>query len=120
MERGPDTIQNPLPAEGAHGHAPALEGVSGRLRLDVSGSPVGSIEIHEGEVTFHRGDGAKVDAVAACDSFETLHAITDGVLNPVVASLQNRFEIGGNRWFGIRVVLGLLGSSPLRDRAKEH
>ncbi len=121
MQRSSDTIQHPLPPEGAHGRAPALQGVSGRLRLDVGGSPMGTLEIHEGEVTFHHGDSAKADAVAACDSIETLHAITDGVLNPVVASLQNRLEISGDRAFAIRVVLGLLGSSPLRDKkTTEH
>lgn len=120
MERGSDPSEYPLPSDGAHGHAPALEGVSGRLRLDVGGDPVGTLEIREGEVTFHHGDSTTVDAVAACDSVETLHAITDGTLNPVVASLQNRLEITGNRAFAIRVVLGLLGSSPLRNKTREH
>jgi putative sterol carrier protein len=94
--------------------------VSGRLRLDVGGNTIGTLEIREGEVTFHRGDSHKADAVALCDSMETLQAITDGALNPVVAALQDRFEITGDRWFAIRTVLGLLGSSPLRDQTRRR
>jgi hypothetical protein len=114
--RGPDASERNLPPDGAHGHAPTLEGVSGRLRLDVVDSPVGTLEIRAGQVTFRRPDrdGADADAVVIVDSAETLHAILDGALNPVVAALQNRLEIAGSRAFAIRVILGLLGSSPLR------
>jgi hypothetical protein len=107
------TQRTPLP-EGAHGPAPALAGMAGRLRLDVEGHPVGTLEVAEGEVTFHRDGPTEADAVVACDGLETLRAVCDGTLNPVVAGLQDRVSISGNRWFGIRVVLGLQGSSPLR------
>lgn len=118
----PDAIQRTLPPEGMHGHAPTLEGLSGRLRLDVIDSPVGTLEIRAGDVTFRRsaGGGADVDAVVIVDSAETLQAILDGALNPVVAALQNRLEIAGNRSFAIRVALGLLGSSPLRRGTVRH
>lgn len=119
MEPRSEPTQYPLPAEGAHGPAPGLEKVAGRLRVEAGGQPAGILEIRDGEVIFHSG-GGEADAVAACDSAETLHALIDGTLNPVVASLQNRLEISGNRWLGIHVVLSLLGSSPLRQPSKEH
>lgn len=114
--QGPDAIQDKLPPEGARGHAPTLEGLSGRLRLDVVDSPIATLEIRAGDVTFRRGEGggADADAVLIADSAETVQAILDGALNPVVAALQNRLEIAGNRSFAIRAALGLLGSSPFR------
>lgn len=110
-----ETATSQLP-DGAHGPAPGLAGLAGRVRLDVEGRSVGSLEIGEGEVTFHRNGVAEADAdaVVECDGVDTLRAVCDGELNPVVAALQDRIEITGNRWFGIRVVLGLQGSSPLR------
>jgi putative sterol carrier protein len=118
MERSSPT--HPLPPEGAHGHTDALARVSGRLRLEAGNRHLGIIDIQDGEVTFHEGDGAEVNAVAICDSVETLTAMTDGNLNPVIAFLQNRLDITGDRWFAIRAILGLLGSSPLRDQTKEQ
>lgn len=120
MEPRFEPTQFPLPPEGAHGPAPGLEGMAGRLRLGVGGLAVGTLEVGEGEVSFHRGDAGEADAIATCDSAETLRAITDGTLNPVVAALQDRLELSGDRWFAIRVVLGLMGSSPLRQPAREH
>jgi putative sterol carrier protein len=118
--QGPDAIQRTLPPEGTHGHAPTLEGLSGRLRLDVVDRPVGTLEIRAGDVTFRRSDDGGADAVVIVDSAETLHAILDGALNPVVAALQNRLEIAGNRSFAIRVALGLLGSSPFKRGTVRH
>jgi hypothetical protein len=97
------TIQQPT-----YAHAAALEGVTGRLRLDIGANPVAMLEVRDGDVELRRGGGA-ADAVARCDSEATISSIGRGLLNPVVAALQNRLEITGDRVFAIKVILGLRG-----------
>lgn len=87
-------------------HITDLEGISGRLRLDIGDKPVAVLEVHDGDVVLRTGNGA-ADAVAACDSEDTLAAINRGQLNPIVAALQHRVEVTGDRAFAIKVILGL-------------
>jgi putative sterol carrier protein len=93
-----------------HLHVESLAGVSGRLRLEIGDQPFAVIEVHDGEVELHRGDGA-ADAVARCDSEATIVAIGQGTLNPVCAALRNQLSIRGNSAFAIRVIRGLHGAS---------
>lgn len=90
-------------------HSQALEGISGRLRVDVGTTPRSVIEVKDGDVAVRPGGGA-ADAVVTCDSDATVDAIAAGKLNPIVARLQNRLVVSGNRAFAIDVILGLHGS----------
>jgi SCP-2 sterol transfer family len=92
--------------------APWLAGMSGRLRLDVAGQPVRVLDIHEGVVTPSAASGAEpCNAVISCASEELVVAFNRGELNPVVAMLQGRMTIEGDRAFALQAILGL---QPLR------
>ncbi len=111
---GPN-VKTKLPPDGARGRIPGLSGISGRLSLHVDGDACGAIEVEDGEVIFRLGAGES-DAVAICDSVETMVAIGQGQLNPVVAALQNRLELEGDRAFAIKVIRELHGTSPFAAR----
>src|SRR5688572_3421539 len=98
----------PAPAQR---HVPSLVGTSGRLRLHVGDTMVAILEIRDGNVDLRPGDG-EADAVAICDSEETITAIGRGALNPVVAALQNRLQISGDRALAIRVIRALHSTPP--------
>jgi putative sterol carrier protein len=104
-----------LIADGTRGHVPGLRGISGRLNLCVETETYGAIEVEDGEVVFRSKDG-EGDAVAICDRVETLVAIGHGELNPVVAALQNRLELQGDRAFAIKVIRELHGTSPFAQK----
>jgi hypothetical protein len=52
------------------------------------------------------GDG-EADAVAICDSEESVTAFRRGELNPVVAILRGQLSLTGNLVFAIKVIRGL-------------
>lgn len=99
--------------ESKHVHATRLAGVDGRLRIELADQPGGPtiVEVHDGDVTIHEGDGA-ADAVVKCQSKDTVLAIQRGTLNPVVAALQNELAISGDLAFAIEVILSLHGTAP--------
>jgi putative sterol carrier protein len=87
---------------------PSLAGVSGRFRIDIAGRPAGLLEIQDGTVSTRPAAGAEdADAVIHCDDEETVAAFNRGELNPIVAGLQGRMRVEGNRSFAIKVILGL-------------
>jgi hypothetical protein len=95
-------------AERKSARVPWLVGLSGRLRLDVAGQPAQVLQIHDGTVSVRPAAGAEqADAVATVDNEDTLAAFNRGELNPVVAALQGRLSIAGDRAFAIKVILGL-------------
>jgi hypothetical protein len=90
---------------------PALAGVVGRLRLQIGGSTVGVLVIHDGHLELTADDGS-VDATLVCAEAQDVVAILKGEVNPVVSVLRNRARLIGDRVFGTKVVMGLRAGSP--------
>jgi putative sterol carrier protein len=97
----------------------ALAGINGRLRLDIGDTPGFVLEIHDTNVVTTRGD-AEADAVAMCDSETTVAALRAGELNPVVAALQGRLSLSGDRAFALKVMLALRTITPAAARAAQR
>jgi hypothetical protein len=96
---------------GACRHATWLEGTRGRLLLEIGALPIGVLEIHDGDVELDRSGDSGADAVASCDTTDTLAAILRGQLNPIVAALQDRLQLRGDLAFALNVILGLHATS---------
>jgi putative sterol carrier protein len=98
-------------AEGKSVSGPSLAGLSGQLRLDVGGRPARVMVVHDGTLTIRTINPTEgplqSEAIASCDNEETLAAFNRGVLNPVVAMLQGRLSIAGDRAFAIKLILAL-------------
>jgi putative sterol carrier protein len=91
--------------------APALEGLSGRMRLQVGGKSVGVLVVDDGHLTL-TDDDRPVDVTSNCATRDDLVKLLRGELNPVVAALRGKIRQRGDRSFGARVVLGLRAGSP--------
>jgi putative sterol carrier protein len=95
---------------------PSLEGVNGRLRIEVPGAPSRTVEVRDGTAeTVEARD--PVDATIKCENEADCQALLSGELNPVVAALQGRLQTSGDATFAARVLLGLpaeakAGSAP--------
>ena len=85
---------------------PVLANEDGCVAFEVGGSHVVAVEVRRGVATF--------------DSMETLQAVLDGRLHPVVAALQCRVmpRAGDDRRFVLQVLLGLRASSPAFAKAR--
>ena len=94
------------------GHAPGLEGVTGKLELQVAHVTVGVLRVENGFVEFIYSPAPHATASASIDSQETLERLLTGRLHPIVARLQGRLTVAGDAAFAIRVLLGLLAGSP--------
>jgi len=92
--------------------APALAGISGRLRLNVGGKPLGVLVVDDGHLSLANDDGQPVDVTVECASRENLVTLLRGEINPVVAALRGFVRQRGDRAFGLKVVLGLRAGSP--------
>ncbi len=112
--------KGPLPglAE-AHGHAPGLEGTTGRLRIEVGGKLLGVLAVNDGDVDFALGDG-EAGTVAYVRTREDLALFLRGELNPVVAVLQGRIHVEGDQEFASRIILGLHSGSPFQGDLLEE
>jgi hypothetical protein len=97
--------------EETHGHAPGLEGITGRLRIEVAGKLLGVLAVNDGDVDFVLGDG-EAGTVAYVRTREDLLYFLRGELNPVVAVLQGRLSIEGDQELASRIILGLQAGSP--------
>src|SRR5262249_39208581 len=97
-----------------HARVTSLKGVSGRLRLDVGANAIATLEVHDGEVELH-SEHCAVDAIARCDSVQTLEVLRRGALNPAVAVLQRRLVITGDRELALRIILSLRGTPLVED-----
>jgi putative sterol carrier protein len=91
--------------------APALAGVSGRMRFMVGDKALGVLVVDDGHVSMI-DDGNPVDVTVTCATREILAKLLRGEINPVVAALRGEVRQRGNREFGVKVVLGLRAGSP--------
>src|ERR1041384_3082233 len=92
--------------------SPALAGISGRARLMVGDEGLGGLVVDDGHVSLAPG-GGPVDVTIVCASRDDLVKLLRGELHPVVAALRGQVrQTGGDRAFGVKVVLGLRAGSP--------
>ena len=91
--------------------APALAGISGRMRLQVGGQSLGVLIIDDGHLAL-TDDDRPVDVTTTCGTRADLIKLLRGELNPVVAALRGFIRQRGDRAFGARVILGLRAGSP--------
>ena len=92
---------------------PGLDGAEGRIVLKVDGHALYAIDVRGDTATLTTTVGGPARMEAACDSKETLDAMIDGRLHPIVGALQCLFTLDeGDRRFGLSVLLALRASSP--------
>ena len=99
---------------------PGLAGNDGRALFKVGGNVVYAVDV-KGDTATLTSTSAEGPArvVAAFDRQETLDAIIDGRLHPVVAGLQGRYAgTEGDRRFGLSVLLALRASAPVFSETK--
>lgn len=101
-------------------HVGALAGLQGRMRFDIGQRHV-MLDIHGEEVVVKRAPEAEVSgdakAVCICDTEGTAEGLMQGTLNPVVAALQGRAGISGDRAFGVKVIFALQTITPAAKSA---
>jgi putative sterol carrier protein len=91
--------------------APALAGVSGRMRFMVGDKPMGVLVVDNGHLSLI-DDGNPVDVTVICATREIVMRLLRGEINPVVAALKGEIRQRGNRELGVKVALGLRAGSP--------
>ena len=93
------------------GRAPGLEGISGKLRLQVKDSVAGVLHIEpSGTVKIAMEGDATAVLIADCEA--TLLALLRGEGSPIVAYLQDRLHVEGDLALSLRVLFGLHAGSP--------
>jgi hypothetical protein len=97
-----------------------LEGVSGRLRIDVPGAAPRAFEVRGGAVEPVEANGAS-DARIAFDAESTFLDVFAGKKNPFVMGLQGRLQVEGNLVLAAKVLIAMhaLGSTASQPSAKE-
>jgi putative sterol carrier protein len=98
---------------------PGLEGDEGAVVFKIDGDVVLVVEVRRGTGTLSTRVEGPARVVANFDSRETLEAIVEGRLHPIVAALQGRLELKGDLVFGLKVILGLQGGSPAANLRRE-
>jgi len=91
-----------------------LEGVSGKLQIDVQGSPSRVFEVRDGTAAEIGQTREPIDATVSCDNEADCLALLSGDLNPIVAALQGRVRTGRNSTFAAKVLLGLHSAARAR------
>jgi putative sterol carrier protein len=93
-----------------------LAGLRGRLKIDAGGKTVGVLQVDDGRVQLSP-DTESPEAAIICSAEDDVAKIVRGELNPVVAALQGRLAIHGDRIFAIKVVLGLAAAAVAKNAA---
>jgi hypothetical protein len=99
--------------------AAGLGGAEGRLVLKVGGTALYAVDVERDRATLTTATAGPARVAATFDSKETLDAILDGRLHPIVAGLQSRYtQLEGDRRFGLSVLLALRAASPTFARTQ--
>jgi putative sterol carrier protein len=101
-----------MPTTPMAGIAPDLAGVHGRIRLEVAGSPVGTLVVEGTHVELTPDTNTPADATFVVASAEYLRKLIKGELNPFIASMRGWALAKGDRNLITRVALGLQTGSP--------
>jgi putative sterol carrier protein len=99
--------------------APGLEGLYGRVRLNVAGQPIGTLVVEGMYVALVPDVHGPADTTVMCADRKTLRKLLRGELNPFISSMQRVARLAGNRGFGTRVMLGLQVGSPFAGDASD-
>ena len=99
-------------------HIASLQDLSGRVRIEVAGEPVATVEVDHGDVRLMPLVETFDAVFSTCDRAD-LQRVVAGELNPVVASIQGRVAMQGNVELVVRVFLGLRAER-IRTRQKEE
>jgi hypothetical protein len=94
-----------------HGQAIGIEGLSGRIRLNIGDTTIGRLTVAPNGSVEIQPDG-EAEASVTADTPQTLVGLLGGERHPVVARLQGRISIGGDVGLFIRAFLGLQAGSP--------
>jgi putative sterol carrier protein len=102
------------------GRAPGLDGLSGKIQVQIASRPVALVTVNGMDVEVAPG-GGEADAVMDVHDIDALIHFLRGELNPIVAFLQDRFRAEGNLVFALNVILGLqVGSSFKGEQLKKE
>ena len=94
------------------GRAPGLEGLSGRIALEVGDEPAGALEIDDEGAVCVVPDAEGAAATIIVNSEDTLAGLLRGELPPIVMELQGRARIAGDARFALNALYGLQAGSP--------
>ena len=94
------------------GRAPGLEGLSGRIALEVGDAPAGALQINDAGAVSVVPDADGAAATIIVNSEETLAGLLRGELPPIVMELQGRARIAGDARFALNALYGLQAGSP--------
>lgn len=94
------------------GRAPGLEGLSGRIALEVGDKPVGALEIDTDGAASVAADSSGAAATITVDCEDTLAGLLSGDLSPIVMELRGRVRIGGDARLALQALYGLQAGSP--------
>jgi putative sterol carrier protein len=110
MQQEQQTTRAPEPRP-VERRIPGLEGVSGKLRIEVASRPARLFSIRDGSFSEQPADNIQADATIFLDDESDVSKLTSGTLNPIVAFLQGRLRIEGSAVLAARVILGLQGEA---------
>jgi len=89
---------------------PGLEGVTGKLRVEVEGKPTRFFAIHDGLIE-SAPETDKPDALIVFDDESCVEELLSGHLNPIVAGLQGRLRVTGDLKLVAKVIFELQGQA---------
>jgi SCP-2 sterol transfer family len=95
-----------------HGRASGLEGLSGRIALQVGDKPVGALQIDSDGATSLVTDTRGAVATITVNSEDTLIGMLRGHLPPIVMELRGRMRIAGDVRLALQALYGLQAGSP--------
>jgi hypothetical protein len=102
------------------GRAPGLEGLSGRIALEVGDKPVGALEIDSDGATSVVADTGGAAATITVNSEDTLIGMLRGHLPPIVMELRGQMRIAGDVRLALQALYGLQAGSPWVAAAAER
>ncbi len=91
--------------------APALAGLSGRMRVDVGDQPAATIHLDHGRIWATEPD-LESEATAVVQDRADFERMLAGELNPVVAAIQGRLVLRGDPELAVRVIFALSAAKP--------
>jgi hypothetical protein len=110
--RPPSRQSDDMDWRNVHGHAPGLEGLSGRIALEVGDKPVGALQIDSDGAASLVADTGGAVATITVNSEDTLLGMLRGHLAPIVMELRGRMRIAGDVRLALQALYGLQAGSP--------
>jgi hypothetical protein len=111
MEQQQQQMKAPAQPRATARRVPGLEGVTGKLRVEVQGKPPRAFAVHDGLIEPLPQADVPVDATLFVDDESIVEALLTGRLNPIVAGLQNRLRVTGDLKLIARIVFELQGQA---------